>query len=170
MDLSMFFYYGMDRSITPARSSGWRRLPGPWRSIYLGGGVKELPGYETEALGHAQGWDAETMDLPFDTRSVDVIWALHFLEHIRNLLPLLSECERVLKPGGNMNICVPYGTCHMAVQDPTHVRFFNEDTWKELFFNEYYSPYGPTKFIVGTNVIMGVKGTNLALLTQLVKG
>jgi predicted SAM-dependent methyltransferase len=163
MHLEEFFLQGMDRGIRPPLD-GYSWLP----HLNLGGSSKSLPGRPVNL--DLPDWNAETDPIPYSDGGVGLIWALHFFEHIRNFIGVLQECERVLTTGGLLNVCVPYGTCHMAVQDCTHVRFFNEDTWKELFVNDYYRPYGRVSTLeVRTNVIMGVKGTNLALLTQLVK-
>lgn len=164
-DLAEFFHLGMDRILPPFLKS----TNGP--QINLGYGSKKMP-EGVMSIGLPE-WDAEKDPLPYKDESVVVIYALHFLEHIDNLFPLMHECQRVLKPEGWMNIVVPYGACHMALQDPTHVRFFNEDTWKTMFSNPYYDPskglYETWDLKPSLNVIMGVKGQNLALVTQLVK-
>ncbi len=47
--------------------------------------------------------------LPFQDNSMDLIYAEHVLEHfdIQDLLQLLRECVRVLKPEGKVSIVVP---------------------------------------------------------------
>ena len=42
-------------------------------------------------------------------RSVDAVWACHFLEHLPRpqAKALLSDCHRVLKPGGKLGLVVP---------------------------------------------------------------
>lgn len=154
----------MDREIKrPATALGGK-------VINLGIGSKQMPSYvESIGLPH---WDAECEPLPYPDGTVGTIWALHFLEHIQNVLYVLRECHRVLQGGGVMNIVVPYGACHMYVHDLTHKHMFNEDTWRQTFANLYYNDKdiaGGWNWDVGTNVIMGVKGENLALLTQLVR-
>ena len=49
--------------------------------------------------------------LPFDTASVKAIFTEHFLEHLpyKEACRLLSECHRVLAPGGRLRIVVPDG-------------------------------------------------------------
>jgi SAM-dependent methyltransferase len=78
--------------------------------------------------------DLEKDPLPFDDCSVEEIYATHFLEHIHNLIPLMNECQRVLKPGGAMHIRVPMYPSIEAFQDPTHVRFFTARTF--LYWHE----------------------------------
>lgn len=163
MNVVQFFELGMDRLVPTFEN----HQPSDGPIVNLGIGTKPLP-YGTISIGMPK-WNAEIDPLPFGDGSVTTIYAMHFFEHINNFLFVLGECQRVLMPGGVLNIVVPYGTCHMAIQDQSHVRFFNEDTWKTLFDNPYYDDHGKWKFRVGTNVIMGVKGTNLALVTQLIK-
>lgn len=165
MDLIEFFRIGMDRDIRWPRGFTSRG-----QCINLGIGTKVLP-ERVVSIG-LPNWNAETDPLPFSDGTVSEIWALHFLEHIENVLGVLRECHRVLNPGGVMNIVVPYGACHMYVHDLTHRHMFNEDTWRQTFKNAYYQDKeieGGWQWEVGTNVIMGVKGENLALLTQLLK-
>lgn len=166
--LEAFFKIGMDRDITlPQTRDHGRFVAKGKHRINLGGGTKRMP-KGVVSLGFAEGWNAETDAIPYNDGAVAEVWAVHFLEHINNLIPLLRECERVLMPNGVMNIVVPYGACHMAIHDVTHVRMFNEDSFPHLFNGTpYYKPAGDWKFTVTTNVIMGVKGENLALLTQL---
>jgi len=51
-----------------------------------------------------------TQPLPFPDGSVDRVYSSHVLEHFTypgQLLPLLRECHRVLKPGGVISAAVP---------------------------------------------------------------
>lgn len=59
--------------------------------------------------------------IPMPDNSVDYILASHVLEHIHlwHLKPM-SEIHRVLKPGGIVEIRVPYG----FNDEPHHLRFF----------------------------------------------
>lgn len=80
--------------------------------------------------------DVDSHGLPFDDSSVDEIRASHFLEHCRNLIFVMNEMHRVLKPGGRLTAVVPIveaGTG--AFRDPTHVRYFNKDSF--LYFTEH---------------------------------
>ena len=72
--------------------------------------------------------------IPMRDNSIDEIHAYHLLEHIKEIITLMNECYRVLRKGGRMYIKVPQGDCAFA--DPTHVRFFNELSFR------YYCEYG----------------------------
>jgi SAM-dependent methyltransferase len=111
--------------------------------------------------------------LPWADNSVDEIHASHFLEHlpareveIRDLntdfafevsekdvkaffgkdflFAFIDECYRVLKPDGWLHVIVPCGRSNRAFQDPTHRRFFVEDTfayfwkgWRDVNVPQY---------------------------------
>jgi SAM-dependent methyltransferase len=70
--------------------------------------------------------------LPVADQSIDHVFAVHFLEHVYNLLPLLNEVHRVLRPEGVLHVMVPHQASVNAWADPTHVRFFHPQTFKFL--------------------------------------
>jgi SAM-dependent methyltransferase len=70
--------------------------------------------------------------LPVGDQSIDHVFAVHFLEHVHNLLPLLNELHRVLRPEGVLHVMVPHRASINAWADPTHVRFFDPQTFKFL--------------------------------------
>lgn len=68
--------------------------------------------------------------LPFPEDDVDHVYAVHFLEHVRDLIGLMNEIHRVLKPDGVLHVLVPHHLSVNAVADPTHVRYFHPKTFK----------------------------------------
>lgn len=50
------------------------------------------------------------------------------------LFAFMDECYRILKPNGYMQIIVPSGRSARAFQDPTHRRFFMQETF--IYFAE----------------------------------
>jgi SAM-dependent methyltransferase len=68
--------------------------------------------------------------LPLRTSSVDLVFAIHVLEHVHRLVPLMDDIHRVLKPAGVLHVMVPNWRFVNAVADPTHVRFFDVQTFK----------------------------------------
>lgn len=141
--------------------------------INLGPGKKHIR--DTEELEPPEWYGG--MRMPYADESIGVFYAYHFMEHLDStaLWEVLSEINRCLRPQGLVYICVPYGVGHMAVQDPTHQTFFNEDSWRMFLDNNYYSisPANPNgvnlSLEIRTNFIAGVKGENLALFTILEK-
>jgi predicted SAM-dependent methyltransferase len=157
------FGMGMDRDV-PSFQEWYEGLV-----LNLGAGNKRFMGTIPLDL---PDWNAEVDPIPYGEGEVDHILAFHFLEHVRNIHYLLWECQRVLRPGGTMNIVVPYGVSDCAIQDLSHVHRFNEDTWKNTFQNPYYSrPDHPHvwEWDIGFNMIMGLVHRNLALVTQLIR-
>jgi SAM-dependent methyltransferase len=73
----------------------------------------------------------------------DAIFANDVLEHIPDLLTAMSNCLRLLKPGGTFHIYVPYDLSLGAWQDPTHIRAFNENSW--LYYTDWYWYMGWTE-------------------------
>lgn len=59
-------------------------------------------------------WDLRH-GLPFPDASVRKIYSSHFFEHLsfKETQAFLTECRRVLKPGGTISICVPNGRIYL---------------------------------------------------------
>jgi SAM-dependent methyltransferase len=107
---------------------------GAVRIVDLGcGGVKQhatAVGVDVEAGGGIDLVADLEASLPFADASLDVVFAIHVLEHIRALLPLMDEIHRVLRPTGVLHVLVPNWRFVNAVADPTHLRFFDAQTFK----------------------------------------
>ncbi len=58
------------------------------------------------------------------------------LEHIGDLPAAMTNCLRLLRPGGVFQISVPYDLGLGAWQDPTHLRAFNENSW--LYYTDWH--------------------------------
>lgn len=135
--------------------------------LNLGAGKKLIPG--TIALDYPV-WDADTDQLPYSDGEVSGIIAFHFLEHCKDPVWVLQECQRVLSRDGIMTICVPYYTSNMAHMELDHKYTFTEDTWKILFGNPYYDKNRiDWEFEIKFNMICGIVERNLCILTQLRK-
>ena len=96
------------------------------------------------ALNHEPGWvnldmdsrvhpdvlfDVENVPLPFEDNTFDCILGSHVFEHVVNLVPLMHDLYRILKPGGFLLAITPYGSSDDAWDCPHHVRSFTENTW-----------------------------------------
>lgn len=160
-----FFYYGMDREIVDPKPI----IPQSGITINLGAGNKKITGAYALDLPE---WDGEKDKIPFNSNSVKVIHAYHFLEHLttNGIMNVLKESDRVLQQGGYMNITVPYYSSQIMAHDITHKTPFCEDTWKVLFAKNYYDNKLPKLNLVVTfNMIMGIVERNICLFTQLTK-
>lgn len=147
-----------------------RVLPNVWDMpegliLNVGAGNKVIAG--SIALDYPE-WDADGQDIPYEDGVVSGIHCYHFLEHCTHPVFVLQEFQRILIPGGVINICVPYYNSQMQAQDLDHKSQFCEETWRVLFNNPYYNKNRVEwKFEIGLNIIIGLKERNLALLTQM---
>lgn len=164
MSIETFFKLGMKRDIIEPISDY-----DPKKCVVINLGCGNSPIANAVNMDLPK-WDADKDPIPFSDKTVMQIHAYHFLEHVKDPIRMLLECQRVLIPGGHMNIIVPYYKSQMASQDLDHKHFFTEETWKTLFSNSYYDKNKiEWKFSIGTNIIIGVVERNLALMTQLIK-
>jgi predicted SAM-dependent methyltransferase len=89
----------------------WRRLRrAPEIRLELGSWRKRgTAGWTTIDLGGADITHDLRRPLPLPAASVDEIYSSHTFEHFHfpDLMALLRECHRVLKPGCTLSVCVP---------------------------------------------------------------
>lgn len=93
-------------------------------SYYIG---IDVHGYE----GVDQVMDLKMAKLPYEDKSVDGVYASHFLEHLNfeeNIF-LFNEVYRVLKPHKIFEIIVPHGMSYAGMADLSHKTFWTEDTF-----------------------------------------
>jgi glycosyltransferase involved in cell wall biosynthesis/predicted SAM-dependent methyltransferase len=79
--------------------------------INLGCGPTIIPGWinlDREPKEDAHFWDA-TLGIPSEANSISLVYSEHFIEHLslEEGTKLLSECVRVLCPGGVMRLSTP---------------------------------------------------------------
>ena len=74
--------------------------------------------------------------------SVGVIRAVDFLEHIPDKIAVFNEMYRLLTHGGMLLSLTPSTDGRGAFQDPTHVAYYNENSFW-YFTDENYSKYVP---------------------------
>lgn len=65
----------------------------------------------------------EPLDLIPDN-SVEYVYSNHVLEHVGDIILVLSEIYRITRPDGIIEIVVPHFSNPYGYSDPTHVRFF----------------------------------------------
>jgi glycosyltransferase involved in cell wall biosynthesis len=119
----------------------WARRSG-LRLVEVGGRMAARPGYETVDLrGPADILADLNGRWPFDDSSVGVVRAMDVFEHLRDPIHTMCELSRVLAPGGWAFIQVPSTDGRGAFQDPTHVSFWNENSFA------YYTDARKAKYI-----------------------
>jgi len=74
----------------------------------------------------------------------DTIIANDVLEHVPDLMAMMTNCLALLRTGGMFEISVPYDLSYGAWQDPTHVRAFNERSW--LYYTDWFWYMGWSDF------------------------
>lgn len=75
---------------------------------------------------------------PFLDGTIEHIRAFDAIEHLDSGRHTLNELWRVLKPGGTVEILVPTTDGRGAWQDPTHVSFWNRNSF---FYYEHGNPH-----------------------------
>jgi SAM-dependent methyltransferase len=106
----------------------WADLEG-LEKIDLGGGFNSPVGYKSVDLKNADIICDISKGLPFEDNSVGVVRAHDILEHLQDKEFLMSEIYCVLADGGWLLASVPSTDGRGAWQDPTHVSFWNENSF-----------------------------------------
>lgn len=104
------------------------------RKVELGGRMNAAKGFETVDLKDADIVCDLNGSWPFRNGSVGAVRAYDVFEHLRDPLHTMKELHRVLAPGGYAIIQVPSTDGRGAFQDPTHVSFWNENSF--LYYTE----------------------------------
>jgi len=116
------------------------------RLLDLGGRFNPRDGYEEVDL---HGGDIEAdlnLEWPFESSSVGVIRASHIFEHLRDPVHVMNEAYRVLAPGGWLFIDVPSTDGRGAFQDPTHVSYWNINSFW-YYTNRLWSRFIEPRYI-----------------------
>lgn len=118
--------------------------------LHLGCGHSKLPGaIGVDVLAHPEVDVVHNLDQypwPFESNSVDVVFAHSVIEHVDNIVALFEELARILKPGGRIIMTVPYFRCTDSFTDPTHKHFFTSESLNYFIENSgQLSHYGYTK-------------------------
>ena len=107
----------------------WARDNG-LRMLNLGGALGPRNGYETVDIRPGANVVCNLeQDWPFADSSVGVVYASHVFEHLRDSIHTMNELFRVLAPGGMAFIDVPSTDGRGAFQDPTHVSWWNQNSF-----------------------------------------
>lgn len=125
-------------------------MGGP-RRANLGSGKDIRPGYvnvDDKALrGVDVLADLARFPWPFRDNAFHEIIAVHVLEHLPNTIRVMEEIHRITAPGATVTIEVPHYKHSNAYKDPTHVRFFTEESF-DYFGKDERSYYTTARFRV----------------------
>jgi hypothetical protein len=138
-----------------------RHIPG-----YVG--VDIAPGPATDVV-----WDLATRWTYWESGSVERIIAHDIIEHLPNKIQTMNELYRVLCVGGQVEICVPTTDGPGAFQDPTHVSFWNRNSFKyfeagNIYRERFAKAYGITAAfkIVSERIDRTIDGPKLTITLE----
>lgn len=131
-----------DQRVTPLRvpvidlGCGRQKTPGSF-------GVDQAPLENVDLV-----WNLLDFPYPFESNSAEQIISQHTLEHFApdDVLRILAEIYRVLKPGGTLTLTCPHAFSVGAMLDPTHKSFWTFRSF-DYFDRRYpYSYYATAGF------------------------
>lgn len=73
--------------------------------------------------------DFEKDIFPYEDNSVEGIFAIHVIEHIKNIHHLMKEIYRVCMNDAEILFVSPYYKHISAFSDPDHIRFITEESF-----------------------------------------
>jgi glycosyltransferase involved in cell wall biosynthesis len=113
-------------------------------ALDLGGAHNPTPGYKTVDLYEPADYVGDIFDVlgSMEDNSVGVIRAVDFLEHISDKIRLWNEMYRVLAHSGMIFSLTPSTDGRGAYQDPTHVAYYNSNSFW-YFVDENYKKFVP---------------------------
>lgn len=100
----------------------------------IGAGDNKQPDYvgmDIRATKNAQiVWDCEVTPYPFPDEICQSVLMSHLMEHLnpKYVVDIMNEIWRIMKPGGQLLLAMPYPLSHGFYQDPTHIKSWNETT------------------------------------------
>lgn len=98
--------------------------------IDLGGRFNRWPEYKVLDLNEPADIICDlNKEWPLEDNSVGVLKAHHIFEHLKDPIHTMNEAYRVLAPGGWLFVEVPSTDGRGAFQDPSHVSFWNENSF-----------------------------------------
>lgn len=119
--------------------------------IDLCGGFSKPDGYTSIDLDNGDITADLNKGIPLADNSCGIVRAHDALEHIANQQMLMKEIHRVLAPGGILLSSTPSTDGRGAFQDPTHVSFWNQNSFW------YYTRPQQAQYIRNTNLFRECK-------------
>lgn len=108
------------------------------KRINFGCGTDIKPGFINVDNFKGEGVDVihdfEQFPYPFEDSSIDELIAINVLEHLSAPVRVMEEIHRIMKPGGEVTIRVPYYNARDMYTDPTHKAFFSQQSF------DYFDP------------------------------
>ena len=112
------------------------------KKINLGCGLDIREGYINVDMVPGPGIDVvhdlDKFPYPFKNNEIDVVYASHIIEHLKDLPKSMAELKRICKPGAKIIIRVPHFSCGLTYNDPTHKTFFGYFSFDVFTTKGYY--------------------------------
>lgn len=109
--------------------------------LNIGCGSRTLDGYVNVDRWPQPGvnkvWNLDVGPWPWESGTVGVIEARDVFEHVEQPILFMTECWRLLVPGGKLRLHTPFFLSPDAFTDPTHRRFPTPQTF------DYWIPGRP---------------------------
>lgn len=142
--------------------------------LNLGCGNKYLKGYINIDINKSvkadKYLDLNKFPYPLKDNFADGIVMDNVLEHLDDIVLVMREIHRILKPKGIVQIFLPYAKSDGAFQDPTHKHFFTEKSM-DYFTQDYeYGYYVNFKFKIIEKKLYSMNKTRLSKLRYLIPG
>jgi len=140
----------------------------------LGCGKKKRPGAVGIDLNASTNpdilFDLDRFPYPIRDACVDEVYLDNALEHLEDVIRVMEEIHRILKPQGLVKVIVPYFRSHWAHIDPTHRHFFTVNSFAYFdphsLISSQYS-YSRARFVVERIVFN--ESLDKGLITQIVE-
>ncbi len=104
--------------------------------LHFGSGSKKLQGSTTVDILNLPNVDVvhdlNVYPWPFEDNSQDFIFGHNVFEHLKDIVSVMNEVHRILKPGGRVLITVPYFRSVDAFSDLTHKQFFTSQSMEHF--------------------------------------
>jgi SAM-dependent methyltransferase len=147
--------------------------------LNLGSCDREFPGYTSVDICPPADIIADlARPWPWEDSSIDEIRAYDIIEHLPNKQHTMNEAWRVLRPGGRFDIDVPTTDGRGAWQDPTHVSYWNRnsflyytagDAHRERF-GRHYGVHARFKVVAEDHTRYPDQVVKLKIILEAVKG
>jgi len=124
-------------------------------NLNLGCGLTKIEGCINIDIRPEMGPDlvCDCLNLPYADNTIDVVYAIDFLEHIPigKTVAMIEEIYRVLKPEGVLVHFTPSTDGRGAFQDPTHLSYWNINSWFYFMDNDRRKLYDIKAMFSGKN-------------------
>jgi SAM-dependent methyltransferase len=147
--------------------------------LNLGSCDREFPGYTSVDICPPADIIADlARPWPWEDSSIDEIRAYDIIEHLPNKQHTMNEAWRVLRHGGRFDIDVPTTDGRGAWQDPTHVSYWNRnsflyytagDAHRERF-GRHYGVHARFKVVAEDHTRYPDQVVKLKIILEAVKG